>query len=119
MSFMLIQNGAALNVELNVKECAGVGSEGYPVRTVVPLPGGVYQDVSSFRLTNSSNTTIPAQFEVLSRRYLGDNSITNVAVTYLPTVAAFTGAGSGSAKYYFKDDFHFIFFINYENIKHS
>ena len=41
---------------------------------------------------------------MLSRRYLGDKSITNVAVTYMPTVSAFTGSGTGVSKYYFKDN---------------
>ena len=47
---------------------------------------------------------MPAQFDVLSRQWLGDKSITNVAVTYMPTVSAFTGSGTGISKYYFKDD---------------
>jgi hypothetical protein len=95
---------SALNVELSVKECAGVGSDGYPIRTVVPIPKGFYQNTSSFRLTDASGVTVPAQFEILSRRYLGDQSITNIAITYLPTVSAFSGAGTGIAKYYLKDD---------------
>ena len=101
---LLCQGLFGLSVELSVKECAGVGSDGYPIRTVVPLKAGVYQNLNSFHLTDAANTTVPAQFEVLSRRYLGDRSITNVAVTYMPTVSAFTGSGTGISKYYFKDD---------------
>ena len=101
---LLCQGLFGLNVELSVKECAGVGSDGYPIRTVVPVKGGLYQNTSSFRLTDASGNTVPAQFEVLSRRYLGDKSITNVGVTYMPTVSAFAGTGTGISKYYFKDD---------------
>ncbi len=100
----VVNTFSALNVELSVKECAGVGSDGYPIRTVVPLPKGIYQNTNSFRLTDASGVTVPAQFEVLSRRYIGDQSITNIAVTYLPTVSSFTGAGTGTTKYYLKDD---------------
>jgi hypothetical protein len=42
-----------LNVELSVKECAGVGSQGYPIRTVVPIAAGTYQNINSFRLTDA------------------------------------------------------------------
>jgi hypothetical protein len=101
---LLFQGLFGLSVELSVKECAGVGSQGYPIRTVVPLQAGTYQDVNSFRLTDASGTTVPAQFDILSRAYLGDNSITNVAVTYMPAVSAFTSTGTGISKYYFKDD---------------
>ena len=104
LAVLLCEGLFGLNVELSVKECAGVGSQGYPVRTVVPVKGGLYQNTNSFCLTDASGTTVPAQFEVLSRRYLGDKSITNVAVTYMPTVSAFTGSGTGISKYYLKDD---------------
>ena len=101
---VLIQSTSALNVEMSVKECAGVGSDGYPVRTIVPVQKGTYNDIDKFRLTDASGTTVPAQFEALSRMWAGDRSITNVAVTYMPIVPAFTGAGTGIAKYYLKDD---------------
>lgn len=95
---------AALNVELSVKECAGVGSDGYPISTVVPLPRGEFQDISTLRLTDASGNTVPAQFEILNRRWLDDQSIANVKVYYQPVVTAFSGSGTGVSKYYLKDD---------------
>ena len=38
---LLCQGLFGLDVELSVKECAGVGSDGYPIRTVVPVKGGI------------------------------------------------------------------------------
>jgi hypothetical protein len=95
---------SALNVELSVKECAGVGSSGFPVMVVVPLPEGAYQDTSHFRVTDAGGATVPAQFTVMNRRWYNDRSIANILVRFQPVVGAFSGAGTGLAKYYLKDD---------------
>ncbi len=95
-----------LNLEMQVKECAKVGApNGFPVQVVVPLPQGVYNDVNSFRVTDESGNTVPAQFTVMTRSWMKDWSIENITVNFQPTVSAFTGtAGSGVSKYYLKDD---------------
>jgi hypothetical protein len=94
-----------MNVELQVKECAKVGTPGsYPISVVVPLPYGAYQNVNSFCVTDESGVTVPAQFEVLNRNWMKDKSIANVVVNFQPTVSAFSSPGTGIAKYYFKDD---------------
>jgi CheY-like chemotaxis protein len=55
-----------LDVTLTVKETAGVGALGYPVSAVVPLPYGMHQDTSAFRVAREDGTSVPAQFEVLN-----------------------------------------------------
>ncbi len=95
---------APLNVELSVKECAGYPVEEYPVSAVVPLPKGEYNDISRFRVVDVAGSTVPAQFKILNRRWLGDQSIANLQIFFQPTVAAYTGSGSGVSKYYLKDD---------------
>lgn len=94
----------ALNVPLTVKETAGVGASGYPIPAIVPLPYGQFQNTSSFRLVDSSGTTIPAQFNVLNRWWGRDNSIRHLMIHFQPTVAVFTTSGTGIATYFLKDD---------------
>jgi fibronectin type 3 domain-containing protein len=93
------QASGTLNVPITVKESAGVASDGFPVTVVVPLPYGAYQDTNSFRLTDASGNTVPAQFEVLNRHWSKDNSIRHVQVHFQPTVAA-----NGSTQYFLRDD---------------
>ncbi len=104
ISFLFYASLYSLTVELNVKECAGTGSNGYPIQTVVPLPAGVYQDTASFRLVDALGNQVPAQFRALGRRYLGDQSITHLLIVHMPVVAPFNGAGTGISKYYLRDD---------------
>jgi hypothetical protein len=107
VSFVILISSAlsfALNVEVQVKECAGVGSNGFPITAVVPLPKGAFQNTNTFRVTDGSGTTVPAQFSVMNRRLAQDQSIANVLVRFQPTVSAFSGAGTGIATYYLKDD---------------
>lgn len=94
----------ALNVPLTVKETAGVGASGYPIAAIVPLPYGQFQNTSSFRLVDSSGTTLPSQFNVLNRWWGRDNSIRHLMIHFQPTVAAFTTSGTGIATYFLKDD---------------
>ena len=102
---LLCQGLFGLNVELQVKECAGVGTTGgYPISSVVPLPYGEYQDISKFRVTNDGGANVPAQFTVLNRNWMEDRSIANLLVNFQPTVSAYNGAGTGISKYYLKDD---------------
>ena len=104
-SLFLLQSAWGLNVELSVKECAGVGTTGgYPITSVVPLPYGGYQDISKFRVTDEAGTTVPAQFSALNRNWMEDRSIANLLVNFQPTVSAYSGAGTGISKYYLKDD---------------
>ncbi len=93
-----------LNVELSVKECAGYSAIQYPISVVVPLPEGAFQDISKFRVSDAGGTTIPAQFSAIGRRWLNDNSISNLQIRFQPTVAAHSGVGSGVSSYFLKDD---------------
>lgn len=102
--FSFLSANAGLNVELTVKECAGVGINQFPVTAVVPLPEGAFQNTNSFRITNSSGSTVPAQFTILNRRWYMDQSIANLLVRFQATVAPFSGSGSGIGSYFLKDD---------------
>ena len=95
---------APLCVELTVKECAGTGSDAYPVTAVVPLSRGQYQAVDVFRLTDHEGNEVPAQFNVLNRWWAGDNSIRHLRIIFMPSLDAFTHAGTGTAQFYLKDD---------------
>jgi len=93
----------ALNVELTVKEVSGVGSNGFPVQSVVPLPYGKYQNTSRFHVVDNVRNAVPAQFEVHNRWWARDNSLRHVVVHFQPKVGAFTKKGSGQKKYWLKD----------------
>ncbi len=93
-----------LNVLLEVKEVAGVGVQEYPTTVVVPLPYGMYYDINSFRVTNASGDTVPAQFDILNRWWAKDKSIRHVTVNFQPSVEAFTSSGTGISRYYLRDD---------------
>ena len=94
---------AQLNVPIEVKETAGVGSNGHPITVVVPLKKGDYQDVNTFKIEDSGGSAVDAQFEVLNRWWGSDNSIRHIKVYFQPIVSAFTGSGSGITTYYLKD----------------
>ena len=94
----------ALNVPLEVKETAGVGADGFPITVVVPLPYGEYQNVDQFRVVDSGGRTVPAQFDALNRWWGRDGSIRHVKIEFQPSVAAFTGSGTGITQYFLRDD---------------
>lgn len=94
----------SLNVPLAVKETAGVGAEVFPITAVVPLPYGQYQDVGKFRMVDSAGKTVPAQFDALNRWWGRDGSIRHVKIEFQPTVAPFTGSGTGISQYFLRDD---------------
>lgn len=92
-----------LSLPLIVKETAGVGVASYPIDVIVPLAKGEFADSDSFRVADSSDATVKAQFNILNT--WPDGSIRHLKVHFQPTVAAFTGTtGSGTATYYFKSD---------------
>ncbi len=93
----------ALNVELTVKEVSGVGSNGFPVHSVVPLPYGKYQSTDGFHVIDDLGNTVPAQFEVHNRWWARDNSLRHIVVHFQPQVSAFTTRGTGQKKYWLKD----------------
>ena len=93
-----------IDVPLVVKEVAGVGANGYPVHAVVPLPYGFFQLADNLCVVDKSGNTVPAQFEVLNRWWGRDNSIRHVVVHFQPRVGAFTGIGTGIAKYRLKNN---------------
>ncbi len=85
---------AALNVQLVVKENAGVNSVGFPTSVVVPLAKGQY-----FSTTGLGMAEIPSQVEVLER-WPGDNSLRHVLVHFQANVnsnanALYTFAANG------------------------
>ena len=94
---------AALEVPIQVKEVAGVGCASCLVTTVVPLPRGRFQDTRTLRVVDGAGNTVPAQFEVVNRHWVLDNSLRHVAVHFQPTVNAFRAAGSGLATYRLQD----------------
>jgi exo-rhamnogalacturonan lyase-like protein len=94
----------ALRVPVKVKETAGVEVKEHPITAVVPLPFGKYYDTKKFRLVDSSDNTLPAQFKVLNRWWGRDNSIRHLQVNFQPTVSAFTKRRTGVSTYYLRDD---------------
>lgn len=72
----------ALDVPLRVKECAGVGAQGYPVSVVVPLPRGLLADTAGLGLAGT-----PTQAEAIER-WPQDGSLRHVLVHFPATVAA-------------------------------
>ncbi len=77
--------GAALNVELTVKEPAGIARTAEWVATGVPLAQGAATEASNFRML-SGTTPLPAQFKVQTR--WPDGSIKWVLCTFPVTLAA-------------------------------
>ncbi len=63
-----------LNVELSVAERHGVGRSSQPVTSGVPLPEGVFEDVSRLRLTDADGNEVPAQI-VPTVRWWRDGSV--------------------------------------------
>jgi hypothetical protein len=116
VTLSLLYFAYALEVPIVVKDTSGYGASGFPTSVVIPLPYGTYQSTSTFRLSDSTKTTIPCQFVVQTRWAAKDNSIREVVAHFAPTVAAYTGAGTllilsytyfqgtGTANYYFSDD---------------
>lgn len=112
---------AVIDVPLTVKDTSGFGANEFPTSVVIPLPYGQFQSTSTFRMTDSSLSTVPCQFEVLTRWYAKDNSIREVLAHFAPTVAPYAGpgtrsilmkwtywlkknAGSGTSIYHFRTD---------------
>ncbi|NJN14240.1 MAG: hypothetical protein HC813_00840 [Planctomycetes bacterium] len=84
-------------VSLTVKDASGLGAIDYPITAVIPLSFGVYQETTDFRIVDGQGTPVPAQFDVLNRWWLKDNSIRHVAVKFFASVS-----GGGKAYYTFQ-----------------
>ena len=48
-----------LNLPLTLKEVVGVGSKGYPITAVVPLPKGIYEMAKSGRIKEFTGISAP------------------------------------------------------------
>jgi len=84
-------------VTLTVKDASGVGAIDYPVTAIVPVSYGVYQDTTRFRIVDGQGNPVPAQFEVLNRWPMRDNSIRHVVAHFQASVGA-----AGKAFYAFQ-----------------
>lgn len=84
---------SAIQVPITVKDTSGFGATNFPTSVVIPLPFGKYQDTNSFRLTDSTQTTIPCQFNIQTRWAGKDNSLREVVAHFSATVGAFTTSG--------------------------
>ena len=104
VALSLLYFAYAIQVPIVVKDTSGYGAPSFPTSVVIPLPYGAYQSTSSFRLSDSSHTTIPCQFVVQSRWAAKDNSIRHVVAHFSATVAPYTGEGTGTTTIYFSDD---------------
>lgn len=93
-----------LDLPLTVKEVAGVGSDGFPVSVVVPMPFGRLMDADKLRVVDSGGAEVPSQIGVLERHWAKDGSIRHLMIHLQPTVPAFSGAGSGTAVLHLRDD---------------
>ena len=91
-SFCIVN--AIIDVPITVKDTSGFGAtSGFPTSVVVPLPYGQFQSTSTFRITDSSLTTVPCQFQILTRWTAKDNSIREVIAHFAPVVGQYTTAG--------------------------
>jgi hypothetical protein len=79
---LVVGGAASADVDVTVKESAGVGATQFPTTVVIPLPEGQFADTSGFSLG------VPAQFEVLERWVHKDNSIRHVAAHFQASVPA-------------------------------
>jgi len=85
---------------VTVQDASGSGATQWPTTVVIPLQEGQFSGTSDFRLWDvSAGQTVPAQFEVLERNWIGDNSILHVAAHFQADVSA-----SGTREYQFADD---------------
>lgn len=97
-----IANADIGNINLDVKEVAGVGATAYPVTAVVPLPEGLFADASNITLVDSSGQPVPAQISALTWWARPQRSIRHLQIEFQPTVDAFAAAGTGIARYYIR-----------------
>lgn len=95
---------AGLNIPITAKEINGTGTNNFPMTVVIPLPRGKYFNTNNFRVVNANGTSIPAGISIFQTDWHRDNSIRSVEVVFPVSLSAFTGAGTGQASYYFRDD---------------
>ncbi|HBA83243.1 MAG TPA: hypothetical protein DCZ95_04025 [Verrucomicrobia bacterium] len=88
---MFISSLEALEAPLTVKENAGVGSGGYPVSAVVPLPRGQFFDTTNFTISGPTGQAVASQCEALER-WRADDSLRHVRVHFQPSVQAGSNA---------------------------
>ncbi len=75
-------------VTLTVKDASGIGAIDYPVTAIIPVSYGIYQDTSRFRIVDGQGNPVAAQFEVLNRWPVRDNSIRHVVAHFQASVGA-------------------------------
>lgn len=80
---------AALNVPLTVVERDGEARMMQPVTSGVPLPEGMFKDVSSLRLVDEAGAEVPCQFTP-TVRWWRDQSVRWVLLDFQASVPAFT-----------------------------
>ena len=107
---------AVLDVAIKVQEVSQVGTDhgpqsNFPTTAVIPLPKGQYQNINQFRIVDPFGATVPTQFEVLDRWWLGDNSIRHLKAHFQVDVPAWNGnttcqsnCTSGTKVYRLRDD---------------
>jgi hypothetical protein len=94
----LVENDERL--PLIVKEVAGVGSKRLPISVVVPVAKGMMQSLDGLALLDDSGQPVAAQYDVLNRWWINDNSIRHFVVTFTPTVSPYVGPHSGVRLYH-------------------
>ncbi len=62
-------------VPLEIKDNAGVARQRWPVRSGVPLPAGLVDDVATLRLVDDDGREIPSQIGVTTRWWGRDDSV--------------------------------------------
>jgi len=89
----------AINIPIEIKESAGVGTTGFPVHVVVPFARGNIDSTEGLKVVDSAGATVPAQFSVQNRWWAKDNSIRHMLVQFSAAVNAYSAPGTGISQY--------------------
>jgi len=89
-----------LDLQFDVLETAGMGSDDIPVSAVIPMPKGLLHGTAGLRVFDVTGVALPAQFDVLNRWWADDQSIRHLKVHFLTSLSAFAGTkDSGIASF--------------------
>lgn len=86
VAWLFVQVLAAQDLELQVRESAGVARDSCPVTSGVPFPAGQVAAIEQLSLKDAAGATVPCQFQVLSR--WPDQSLRVVLLDFQASVGA-------------------------------
>lgn len=90
-------------IAFELKECAGVGTTGWPCSVVLPIPRRDLSEPDGLllerRTTSGAWRAEPCQFTVIERWWGSDRSVRHVLAAFHGVVSKYTGSGSGVTEY--------------------